>query len=794
MRRTATPHAASMRRILLTATLLATAIAAPSPVAEAATYDVCASGCDHTSIQDAINTAAPGDTILVAPETFSGDITIDRPLTLLGDQDGVDPSTSGRSGGETVLLGDYTITIAADDVTVDGFEFRDFIHAITVTGSFENIQISHNWIHQPTTDPEQLVGIVLEPDQLTDIRILDNIVHTEVSGDSLAAISLSSCCAADPPTITDLQIAGNDIGWSSRGIFDGADPATYVIERMTLSGNWIHDNDLAFNFGNIGNGLVDGNVIEDVGGLIGIDGGSITGNTFEDGAALALWGTEIDAPFWRPSANLEVVNNWFADEVTGRAITVMTGADADTIDIHANAFLDSGIAVGSDTGDAWAGYLIRNFGDGGLDATLNWWDDSTGASGNTGGIYGTVDTDPWIASYTDDPDHVAPTEFPLADLALGRAVGFWPLVDTSTAITSSTPDPTFVGGPVATSGTVAITGLGGDTSGIVSLPGRVDVDNGTDSCADSVLSGTATNLLFDFSCSFTATAPSSAAIDATYTDTGLVRFFADSTDDQAHDVFAIEELDITFNGEFFDADGFGTTTLSATIDGGTAMCESGIEVTFTLTPVAGSPVIVTGTSGLDGTATATASLEVGVYEVTAKATDTEGCIYADGLGTVVVFNRDAATTGGGWYRVDASPPRVNFGYTVQVKVNRRLDLTTVTGQVLWTHQDTNRLKGTVSGYYVPVPCPTVGELTFAKCAVFMGTGTLYDYNPDTERWINPRTVTFQVWVADGGQSSLARRGGPKQAKPDAFGIAIDGEVVEAESNPIRLSGGNLQVR
>ena len=75
-----------------------------------------------------------------------------------------------------------------------------------------------------------------------------------------------------------------------------------------------------------------------------------------------------------------------------------------------------------------------------------------------GSLLGTVDADPWIASYSEDPDHVAPTDWPLGDLALSRSVGFWPLVDTETTITSSTPDPTFVGGSVATNGTVEITG------------------------------------------------------------------------------------------------------------------------------------------------------------------------------------------------------------------------------------------------------------------------------------------------------------------------------------------------
>ena len=91
-------------------------------------------------------------------------------------------------------------------------------------------------------------------------------------------------------------------------------------------------------------------------------------------------------------------------------------------------------------------------------------------------------------------------------------------------------------------------------------------------------------------------------------------------------------------------------------------------------------------------------------------------------------------------------------------------------------------------------CPAVDSLIFSKCARFTGSGTLYDYNPDTARWINPRVVDFEVWVADGGQSSMSKRGGPKQAKPDAFGISIIGESLAAESSPVQLNGGNLQIK
>ena len=766
--------------------LIDTALAAP-PV----TYTVCASGCDSTTIQGAIDMASAGDTIDVDAGTYNETVTIDKALTVLGVFDGVDPSSSGR-GAESIISATYAVIIASNDVVFDGFEISGFRHGVRVTDTFTNIEIGHNWIHDADVNQTQQVGVLLEPALITDVRLINNIIETSDTANSLAAIGLSSCCTATTPTVADLEIIGNSIGVSDYGIYSSADPTAYLVDGLLISGNHFHDTPAAIDLGNVTDGIVTGNVFDSVRATLGIDTGEISGNTFTGGTRLGLRGT--DGGSWIPTTNLEIRNNTFTNEVSGRAITIGTGANAATTRIWANAFLDAGIDTGDTSPEMYTGYVVRNTGVGTADMTLNWWDHATGATDHSGTIFGSVDTDPWIASFTDDPAQLPPTDWPLADLALTGPVGFWPLVDTETTITSSTPDPTYVGGSVSTVGTVEITGLGGDTSGITSLSGRVDVTNGTDSCDDTSLAATATNLLFDYSCSFTSSAASSTAISATFKHANGVRFYADSSDQQAHDVFAIENLTITFDGEFFDADGFGTTRLLATIDGGTEMCESGVTVTFTLSPAVGAPIEVTATSALDGSVSTTASLPVGVYEVTVSAVDTEGCIYTDGVGTIVVFNRDAATTGGGWYKVDASPPRVNFGYTVQVKVNRRLDTTTVSGQLLWTHQGTNRLKGAVTGYYVPVECPSVGELTFVKCARFIGTGTLYDYNADTERWVNPRTVTFEVWVADGGQSSLAKRGGSKQSKPDAFGISIDGESIEGEWAPIQLNGGNLQIR
>ena len=56
------------------------------PIAPTATTrTVCASGCDHTSIQAAIDVSDPGDTIDLASETYTETITIDEDITLIGE-------------------------------------------------------------------------------------------------------------------------------------------------------------------------------------------------------------------------------------------------------------------------------------------------------------------------------------------------------------------------------------------------------------------------------------------------------------------------------------------------------------------------------------------------------------------------------------------------------------------------------------------------------------------------------------------------------------------------------------
>ncbi|NJD78276.1 MAG: hypothetical protein FIB08_14485 [Candidatus Methanoperedens sp.] len=84
--------------------------------AEAATITVNASGGgDYTKIQDAVNAASPGDTILVNSNTYYENVNVNKQLTLRGVDTGSGKPVvdAGRSGN--------AIKLSADGVTIYGF-------------------------------------------------------------------------------------------------------------------------------------------------------------------------------------------------------------------------------------------------------------------------------------------------------------------------------------------------------------------------------------------------------------------------------------------------------------------------------------------------------------------------------------------------------------------------------------------------------------------------------------------------------------------------------------------------
>lgn len=96
------------------------------PSAWAATINVPA---DEPTIQDAVDAALPGDTIQVAAGTYAEDLTIDKPLTLLGPNAGT--AGNGVRVAEATIVPatndavyGVVISVGASNVTIDGFNLN----------------------------------------------------------------------------------------------------------------------------------------------------------------------------------------------------------------------------------------------------------------------------------------------------------------------------------------------------------------------------------------------------------------------------------------------------------------------------------------------------------------------------------------------------------------------------------------------------------------------------------------------------------------------------------------------
>ena len=136
------------------------------------------------SIQGAVNAAAAGDTIRVAGGTFSEFVTVNKTLTLLGNQVGLDARDATRTGAvpsapETIVNGATTaggrttaFNLTASDVTLDGF---------TVDGN---------------TSATQFATGVLVGAGTAGVHFLNNVVQNNISG-----LILANNSATDPAVI-----------------------------------------------------------------------------------------------------------------------------------------------------------------------------------------------------------------------------------------------------------------------------------------------------------------------------------------------------------------------------------------------------------------------------------------------------------------------------------------------------------------------------------------------------------------------------------------------------------------
>lgn len=275
-------------------------------------------GGGYATIADALAAASNGDTIYVAPGTYSisSTIEIDKSVTLLGAQAGVDPRAAAglrTEGGsaESIIDGGGSLStlirIAADNVTIDGFDIGngtgDLVESeVTVA----NPVVRYNFVHDSSGDEGM------------QIRHASNAVieYNHVSDTAGDGINLSGSSTDGTLRFNEVH----DIASTNAAIYlDGA-------TNTTVQGNLIYDitgND-GIKFGDKGGsnatdtgGTAIDNTIRDTAqdGItvymsnVTLSGNDISGSTSENGAIFIDF--DVD--------NIDIINNTIHDN----------GADAD---------------------------------------------------------------------------------------------------------------------------------------------------------------------------------------------------------------------------------------------------------------------------------------------------------------------------------------------------------------------------------------------------------------------------------------------------------------------------------
>jgi len=252
---------------------------------------------DESDIVAAVAAALPGDTIVVSPGSYAGDIWVDKPLALLGPNASVDACTGTRVP-EATILGE--LRIAADDVTLDGFRFTGSVgFGASVTQdpaalSTDRATLRNNlfedvgtWAVYHSSGGPTSTGWVCASNRVEGWLDPNG---TALLFENMDALAVRDNCVSDAP-VTPSK--------GSRGI--GIDTVT----GAEVTGNTVRDLDrwglqLADSFGPQVGATISGNTVRDVqvgiqlvglGAGNGIDDALVANNQIADVTAIGIWVT-----------------------------------------------------------------------------------------------------------------------------------------------------------------------------------------------------------------------------------------------------------------------------------------------------------------------------------------------------------------------------------------------------------------------------------------------------------------------------------------------------------------------
>ncbi len=309
-------------------------------------------GCFAT-IQAAINAAGNGDTINVAAGTYSGQITVNKSVTILGDPGDASPGPGpnapvidgGSAPGDAFLLAN-----GVSNVTIQGFEIRNFTSNATGIGN----------------------GVSAWVGSTSFITIQDNYFHNLGYNGVLVGNDKNSNPAK----------WGDHSNWTIKA---------NILETFEGYG---------FELTNASNSSIENNIIHS-NATWNLAATAIMVDARRNASGIVIRGNQIDGEMWPGYPAVYVFANDFEtpgvnlDNVLIDANMVSTTSSTATPQVYVRNYPGAGTVTGVQVHNNSL-LTFKNATSVAIDASNNWWGAATGPA--AGAISGNVDYGPW---YTD---------------------------------------------------------------------------------------------------------------------------------------------------------------------------------------------------------------------------------------------------------------------------------------------------------------------------------------------------------------------------------------------------------